>query len=118
MTFKYPNFVTQLMEKWFTQFESERMEEITCIGLFKWQTYQLTRSGIPFKKKRVKMLRSVSLRKKTSYIREFRFLQLNEKTLQVHSRFGLPKAGYSKIYEYFFDGDVFQKGECLLYRIS
>ena len=118
MTFNYPSFINDLMEKWFTQFESDRLEEITCIGLFEWETYQLTRSGIPFKKKRVKLLRSVSLREKTSHIREFHFLQLNEKTLQVHARYGLPKAGYSEIYEYTFDGAVFYKGERLLSRIS
>ena len=118
MTFKYPNFVTQLMEKWFAQFESDRMEEITCIGSFEWETYQLIRRGVPFEKKRVKLLKSVPFGKNTSYIREFRFLQLNERTLQVHARYGLPKAGYSEIYEYTLDGAHFHKGERLLYRIS
>ena len=118
MTFNYPNFVTQLMKKWITQFESDRIEEITCIGLFEWETYQLIRRNVPFEKKKVKLLKSVSFRKKTSYIREFHFLQLNEKILQVHARYGLPKAGYSAIYRCTLNGTVFHKGECLLSGIS
>lgn len=114
--YPYPDFITPFMKMWLAQYESDKMDDITVLGLFDWR-FSPNRRNPQKPSRRVSYKVNVQL-KDSAVKREYFFLQIGESTLHVYAQYGLSKAGSSVAYEYIFKEGCFIKGDSLFSMIS
>jgi len=114
--FLYPDFITPFMKIWLAQFKSDRMDDITVLGLFDWR-YSPNKRNPQKPSRRVSIKANVQI--KVSQVKmECYFLQIDKSSLYVYKVSGFSMAGSSVAHEYIFKDGCFIKKDALFSMIS
>ena len=111
-----PDFLTELMRQWLKYEISERIEEITALGLFHWE-YRPNRRN-PNKPRRIPSIDQRVVLKDAKFKNAYYFLQIDARTLHVYQTSGFPKAGFSRAIEYVLEDESFVQKNTLMKMIS
>ena len=113
--FPYPEFISPLMKLWLQQYKSERMGEITKIGLFDWSF--MPNKHNPNKPRRRPNLRDWETLIDSSFQRSIYFFEVNTETLHVYESSGISLGGQSIAKEFILTNNQFEEKRILLKMI-
>ena len=85
-----PEFITKLMEKWLLQYKYDLIGDITCLGLFEYDT----------KTKSVPKILTKKRLKDNVFDRSIYFKEMGGNKLMVFESSGMSLSGFKTIYEY------------------
>jgi hypothetical protein len=113
--FPYPEFLSPLMKLWLQQYKSEKMGEITKIGLFDWSFRPNKR--LPEKPGRRPNLRNWETLIDSSFNISIYFFEVNTDTLHVFESSGISLGGQSIAKEFVLTDNQFEEKRILLRMI-
>jgi hypothetical protein len=113
--YNLPNFLTEAMKVWLTQYYAENFESITEIGLFEWAFKPNKRN--PLKPRRMPII-GQSIKLKTSiFFRYIYLLEIDSETIHVFICSGFCLSGHKVAHEYNWDGNMFFKNPKRLFSM-
>ena len=113
--FPYPEFISPLMKLWLQQYKSERMGEITKIGLFDWRF--MPNKHNPEKPRRIPRIRDWKTLIDSSFQISIYFLEVSTDTLHVYESSGISLGGQNIAKEYVLTDNQFEEKRILLKMI-
>ena len=113
--FPYPEFLSPLMKLWLQQYKSERMGEITKIGLFDWRF--MPNKHNPEKPRRLFRCGEYKTLIEAGFNINIYFLEVSTDTLHVYESSGISLGGQNIAKEYVLTDNQFEEKRILLKMI-